>query len=220
MLPEQERAIDALIVAGKLDAAADLYRTTTGTALIGAKMYVYERADALRARGAATPAALSAPVARAVVRPAVARPAAAAAAGKTQRRGGCGGLVTFVVIAIGLFNLGKHAIETRGFGMFTIVHAPYYRGLVNAIESRPVFEARLGEPVRVSDKDVWCTSVSSSDDGNATSVCTLPVSGSRTPASDGAYVEARTAADARFVTSSLVLHVRNVEYRASYSHRT
>ena len=204
--PDQERAIDALIVAGKLDAAAEMYRTITGTALIGAKMYVYARNTALKAGNASTQAATPVP-------PPVRAPVPRAV--NTQRKGGCGSLGVWIVVIIALFNLGKTVVSTRGFGMFTIVHASYYRELVTTIEREPKFQAQLGKPISVSDKDVWCTQVSSSSGGDQSSDCRLPVRGSRTPAGDGAYVEAQTAVVQHRVSYDLTLHVRNAEYHVS-----
>jgi hypothetical protein len=81
--------------------------------------------------------------------------------------------VLFVAVAAVFVN---RAVQTRFFGVFTIVTYPYYHGLVADIDREPPFVARIGAPIVVDDAGVWCPQIVVAAT-TSTSLCHLPVRG-------------------------------------------
>jgi hypothetical protein len=83
--------------------------------------------------------------------------------------------VLFVAVAAVFIN---RAIQTRFFGVFTIVKYPYYHELVADVDREPAFVARIGAPIVVDDAGVWCPQIAVTAT-TSTSLCHLPVRGPR-----------------------------------------
>ena len=207
--PDKLQAVDALIGAGKLDAAVAAYRALTGTALIGAKMYVYDRAATLGAGiSQANPVPAYAPRAPAPAPTPMPRPLPASSNAPPQKRKGASLFSILIVLGI-IGSIGTQAVKTHGFGLFTIVKAPYYRELVNAIVHQRAFTRRLGSPIVVDDAAVWCSSLSEDNVVDTTS-CTLPVRGPRGVGN----VQSDTTVRAHRLVANLVLETNGTEFKA------
>jgi len=115
--------------------------------------------------------------------------------------------VLFVAVAAVFIN---RAVQTRFFGVFTIVTYPYYHELVADIDREPAFVRRLGAPIVVDDVGVWCPQIAVAAT-TSTSLCHLPVRG---PRGSGDVVAQSLFTGGR-LSAALTLQVGNSEDRAS-----